>query len=84
MEPMRYLCVTRHLYCRVFKLGFKGQSHMFGLGLFNQKIKQKNNFWVSLGHLSIFLSDVVNSFLKNAPITHLKFVETRPRDNKIL
>ena len=39
----------------------------------------------TLGHLSILLIDAVNSFfcLKNASITHLKFVETRPRDIKI-
>ena len=51
------------------------------------------NFWGSLSHLSIFLIDAVwffflksnkNSFLKNASITHIKFVETRPRDNNIL
>mgnify|MGYP003691698365 CR=1 FL=1 len=51
--------------------------------IFNPKIKQKIVL-IPMGHLSIFLIDAVNSFLKNAFITHFKFVETRSRDNKIL
>ena len=50
---------------------------MFGLRVFQPK---NTSFWVSLSHISIFLIDAVNSFLKNASITHFKFVETRPRD----
>ena len=60
---------------------------MFGLSMFStKKNKTENDLWVSLRHLSIFLMDVhvVNSFLKNAIITHFKFVETRSRYNKIL
>ena len=34
--------------------------------------------------ISIFIIVAVNLFLKDAFITHFKFVETRPRDNKIL
>ena len=65
---------------QVFKVGFKVQSHMFGLSI----LKQKNNFLGISGHLSIFLIDAKNSFWKNASMTYFKFVETRPRDNKIL
>ena len=32
---------------------------------------------ISLGHLSIFFNDALNSFLKNASIIHFKFVEKR-------
>ena len=50
---------------------------MFGQHIFNPKIKQRNIFWV-ISPFYFF------SFLKNASITHFKFLETRPRDNKIL
>ena len=44
----------------------------------------KNNFIVISGSSLHFLNDAVNSLVKNASITHFKFVERRPRDNKIL
>ena len=70
---------------QLFYVGFKGQSHMFGLCIFStQKYNRKISFWISLRHLFIFLIDAVKLFLKNASITHFKFVETRPRDNKTL
>ena len=35
-----------------------------------------------MGHLSIFLNDAANSFLKNAFIIHFRFVERRPRTTR--
>ena len=71
-----------NLEYQMLKVGFKGKAHMFGL-IFNPKIKQKNNFLCTSGSIPIFLIDAVNSFLKNASITHFKFVETRPRETNL-
>ena len=37
MEPTRYLWAKRQPVSQVFKVGFKGQSHMFGLSIFSTK-----------------------------------------------
>ena len=68
------------------KVVFKGQSpNVWSWHIFNQKIKQNKNFLGIYGSsFQFFFNDAVNSFLKNASITHFKFVDTRPKDNKIL
>ena len=37
-----------------------------------------------MGHLSIFKIDALYTVVKKASLTHFKFVEKRPTDNKIL
>ena len=51
---------------------------MFGQRISNQKI----TFWVSLGHLSIFLIDAKNSFLKKASRTYFKSWRQDPETTK--
>ena len=68
-----------NLNINCLKWDLKDSPICLDLAYFQPKNKtEKITFQVSLGHLSIFLIDAVNSFLKNASISHFKFVETRP------
>ena len=79
------LSQTATFNIKCLKWDLKDSPYVWTKYIFKPKIKQKNNLLgVSLGHLSIFLIDAVNSLVKNASIAQFKFVERRPRDNKIL
>ena len=76
------LSQTAVFITKCLKWDLKDSQICLDLAYFRPKNKtQKNN---SFEYLYIFLIDAENSFLKNASITHFKFEETRPRDNKII